>query len=161
MWYYDILWCTIMYSHYTTSVKLMIRRPTRIQLCVQHLAEIQGQISGRLCEQHRGWRAAVGDRASLAWLVSAVVDNSVASWRCVLWPFVSVAFCLVAFCPVAFCQTHSPQEPPSCWWFLRAALWTAAAYHQHTDEGPTSVTESTVNARFMKKWGKRALRRVR
>ena len=32
-------------------------------------------------------------RSSTSW-----VDNSVASWRCVLWPFVSVAFCLVAFC---------------------------------------------------------------
>ena len=42
-------------------------------------------------------------------VVLAHLDNSVASWRCVLWPFVpwpfvSVAFCLVAFCPVAFCS---------------------------------------------------------
>jgi len=31
-------------------------------------------------------------------VVLAHLDNSVASWRCVMWPFVSVAICLVAFC---------------------------------------------------------------
>ena len=120
------------------SVKLMIRRPTRIYgvsntsqkfrdgfLAVSALLSLsssQAQMNGRPQRDYAYILAQMKVQFVRLFLkpplvVLAHLDNSVASWRCVLWPFVPwpfvlVAFCLEAFCPVAFCLYPAIGERP-------------------------------------------------
>jgi len=80
-------------------------------------------------------------------VVLAHLDNSVASWRCVLWPFVPWPFVSVAFCLEAFCLWPFVRWPFVPWPFVCTPSSVGEIFHMPESSYKRVLIPMCVNCR--------------